>query len=383
MDNTLEKQNEMIMKLLHYFITVKNYNPIILQGAENEIWLENMESEYKIVRIVSSHIHNNEQLSFDIFKTKRVVKKIKKQTLSFNINVLSIFTDLGENVNLDKNKNKHMVFVNLEDESDISKYDFIKKSFPDIKNNLMVDEKGIQLYIKLTSDINKKNQKTNREVEEVFREKNPIITRTLIAINIVLFLYMVLTSNEESFINSFAVYGPFIRNGQYYRLITGGFIHGGILHLLFNCYALYIIGTQAENYFGKLKYIISDFLSLVSSSVLSMLFLGSEGLSVGASGAIFGLMGALLYFGYYYRVYLGNVLKSQILPLIIINLVIGFTPNSGIDNAGHIGGLIGGLLTTYAVGVKYKSKVFEKVNGWILLVIYLAFLIYMTFSYAK
>lgn len=251
MDNTLEKQNEMIMKLLHYFITVKNYNPIILQGAENEIWLENMESEYKIVRIVSSHIHNNEQLSFDIFKTKRVVKKIKKQTLSFNINVLSIFTDLGENVNLDKNKNKHMVFVNLEDESDISKYDFIKKSFPDIKNNLMVDEKGIQLYIKLTSDINKKNQKTNREVEEVFREKNPIITRTLIAINIVLFLYMVLTSNEESFINSFAVYGPFIRNGQYYRLITGGFIHGGILHLLFNCYALYIIGTQAENYFGN------------------------------------------------------------------------------------------------------------------------------------
>ena len=383
MDNTLEKQNEMIMKLLHYFITVKNYNPIILQGAENEIWLENMESEYKIVRIVSSHIHNNEQLSFDIFKTKRVVKKIKKQTLSFNINVLSIFTDLGENVNLDKNKNKHMVFVNLEDESDISKYDFIKKSFPDIKNNLMVDEKGIQLYIKLTSDINKKNQKTNREVEEVFREKNPIITRTLIAINIVLFLYMVLTSNEESFINSFAVYGPFIRNGQYYRLITGGFIHGGILHLLFNCYALYIIGTQAENYFGKLKYIIIYFMSLLSSSLLSMLFLGSEGLSVGASGAIFGLMGALLYFGYYYRVYLGNVLKSQILPLIIINLVIGFTPNSGIDNAGHIGGLIGGLLTTYAVGVKYKSKVFEKVNGWILLVIYLAFLIYMTFSYAK
>ena len=290
---------------------------------------------------------------------------------------------MGENVNLDKNKNKHMVFVNLEDESDISKYDFIKKSFPDIKNNLMVDEKGIQLYIKLTSDINKKNQKTNREVEEVFREKNPIITRTLIAINIVLFLYMVLTSNEESFINSFAVYGPFIRNGQYYRLITGGFIHGGILHLLFNCYALYIIGTQAENYFGKLKYIIIYFMSLLSSSLLSMLFLGSEGLSVGASGAIFGLMGALLYFGYYYRVYLGNVLKSQILPLIIINLVIGFTPNSGIDNAGHIGGLIGGLLTTYAVGVKYKSKVFEKVNGWILLVIYLAFLIYMTFSYAK
>ena len=65
------------MKLLHYFITEKNYNPIILQGAENEIWLENLEEDYKVIRIVSSYIHNNEQLSFDKFKLKRVIQKLK------------------------------------------------------------------------------------------------------------------------------------------------------------------------------------------------------------------------------------------------------------------------------------------------------------------
>ena len=121
--------------------------------------------------------------------------------------------------------------------------------------------------------------------------------------------------------------------------------------------------------------------SFFSSSLLSMLFAGGNYFSVGASGAIFGLMGALLYFGYYYRVYLGNVLKSQIIPLIVINLIIGFVAPD-IDNFGHIGGLIGGILATYAVGIKYKTGSFEKINGWILLFIYFAFLIFMAFSYA-
>ena len=381
MENSLDKQNEMIMKLLHYFITEKNYNPIILQGADNEIWLENLESNYKIVRIVSSHIHNDEQLTFDIFKTKRVVKKIKKQTFSFNMNVLSFFTDLGENVNLENVHNKNLYFVNLEDEKDLNKYDFVKKSFPDITKKLVMNEKGMQLYLKLTKDINVKNQRTNREVEDVFKEKNPIITRILVALNIMIYLYMVLTGKSDVLTAKFAVYSPFIQMGQYYRLLTGAFIHADLFHLLFNCYALYVIGSQVENYLGKVKYTIIYLLSAISSSLLSMLFAGSNYYSVGASGAIFGLMGALLYFGYYYRVYLGNVLKSQIIPLIVLNLIIGFV-SPGIDNYGHIGGLIGGVLTTYAVGVKYKSGAFEKINGWILLFIYLVFLIYMAFSYA-
>ena len=70
----LDDKNVIVMKLLHYFITDKNYNPIILQGAENEIWLENMDEDYKIVRIVSNYIHNDEQFRFDMFKTKRIVK---------------------------------------------------------------------------------------------------------------------------------------------------------------------------------------------------------------------------------------------------------------------------------------------------------------------
>ena len=108
---------------------------------------------------------------------------------------------------------------------------------------------------------------------------------------------------------------------------------------------------------------------------------GGNYASIGASGAIFGLMGSLLYFGYYYRVYLGNVVKSQILPLIIINLFLGFVIN-GVDNFAHIGGLIGGALITLSLGIKDKSSKFEMFNGWIVTLIFLAFTYYMAFVLA-
>ena len=78
--NTLSmtQTDEMIMKLLHYFVTVENYSPIVLKGAKNEIWLEKFDGEYKIVRLVSNYIHNNEQLNMDIYRTKQIMKRIRR-----------------------------------------------------------------------------------------------------------------------------------------------------------------------------------------------------------------------------------------------------------------------------------------------------------------
>ena len=103
-----------------------------------------------------------------------------------------------------------------------------------------------------------------------------------------------------------------------------------------------------------------------------------DGWSAGANGAIFGLLGSLVYFGYHYRVFLGQVIKSQIIPLIIVNLIIGFL-STRINNAAHIGGLIAGFLITMALGVKNKSTKSDKINGVILTLIYLAFLVYIAF----
>ena len=181
-------------------------------------------------------------------------------------------------------------------------------------------------------------------------------------------------------INDFCIHGPSIKVGQYYRLITGIFLHANIMHLFFNCYSLYVLGSQIENFLGRVKYSIIYLFSGLIGALFSMAF-GHGTASIGASGAIFGLMGALLYFGYYYRVYLGNVVKTQILPLILLNLGLGFMM-PGIDNFAHIGGLIGGLIMTMALGVKDKSSTFEKVNGWIIAAIFTAFTIYIAFIYS-
>ena len=137
----LDDKNLMVMKLLHYFITEKNYNPIILQGVENEIWLENLSANYEIIRIVSSHIHNDEQYDFDVFKTKRIVKKIKNKTFSLDMNVFSFFLDMGESVTSDLNNDRILNGIKIDAEEDIIKNELVNKNFPDLKNNMEYNEK--------------------------------------------------------------------------------------------------------------------------------------------------------------------------------------------------------------------------------------------------
>lgn len=374
-----DEKNVIVMKLLHYFITEKNYNPIILQGVENEIWLENLNSECQVVRIVSGYIHNNEQFGFDKFKTQRIVKKIKKKTLSININVLSIFVNLGENVKFDEPV-PNLFWVRAKDEKDLEKSPIIKKKFPDLPKKLIYNEKGVELFMKITKDINKHNQEDSKKVEKVFKPKFPTITYAILAINIIVFVVPLLYGQSEAMVAQFCVHGPSVRYGHYYRLFTGMFLHGSILHLIFNSYALYVIGSQIESFLGKFKFLIIYLAGGLMGSLFSITFNGNMA-SIGASGAIFGLMGALVYFGYHYRVYLGNVIKSQIIPLIVFNLVLGFVM-SGVDNSAHIGGLIGGTLATISLGIKDKSTNFERMNGLITTIIFFAFAIYMAFVYA-
>ncbi len=380
----LNKLDEVTMKLMHYFITEKGYNPVILQGLKNEIWLENLNSDYKIIRIVSNYIHNNEQLNFDLFRSEKIIKKIKHQTFSFNMNTLSIFINLGDNVEESKiSQSKDMDLVNIKDIDELNRYDNILKVFPDIIKDTKFSESGVNLFMKITSDINKKNEENGKRAEEVFAIRKPYITYGLIFLNVLIYIIMVLVSRNgigefdiDTLLKFGANYKPFVLKGEYWRLIASAFLHDGFIHLLCNMYALYILGPQLENFFGKTRFLIIYLFSAIAGNLMSLVF--SNAVSVGASGAIFGLFGSLLYFGYYYRVYLGNVLRTQLIPIIMINLLFGLvTP--GIDNAAHIGGLIGGIFISMGIGVKFKSTKADMINGMVVTILYTLFLIYMSF----
>lgn len=367
----ISERDAISMKLLHYFITKKNYTPIIVQGVENEIWLENLDREdYKVVRIVNNYIHNDDQLEFDAFKTKRMVKKIKRKTFSFKIKTLSILTDYGENVSHDK------VFDNIDiiyytNEDDLLKNEIIKKNFSDLKNNLQYNEEGFQLFLKITQEINAKNSKDSMETEKILSPKKPFLTIGILSILTIIYLLSYFI-DPNLIILYFGVQKDLVRSGEVYRLLTGAFIHVDILHFLSNCYALFVIGRMVETFYGRKKYFLIYIISAIAGCLLSIIM--GNSFSIGASGAIFGLLGSLLYFGYHYRVYFGSVLLRQIVPVIIVNLLIGFSVPQ-IDNFAHIGGLIGGILISKAVGINSKDKKSDKINGIILTIMYLAFLI--------
>ncbi|MDD3048612.1 MAG: rhomboid family intramembrane serine protease [Bacilli bacterium] len=382
-ERLVDPRDKLVMKLLHFFITQEGYNPIILHGSENEIWLENLDASYKIVRIMTGHIHNYEQLNFDLFKTKTIMGRIKRKTFSFKMNVLSIFVDVEEDIKIESQAN--IDCVNLNDEKNLSEYDNVTKAFPSILKKLKFNEDGIKLFTKITNDINQSNKIAADKTETTFKAKTPYITYGLMALNLIVFACMYLfgkgSSDNNTLVNFGALVSEYVKAGDYYRLITATFLHIGVIHLAFNMYALYILGPQIESYFGHFKYLAIYLFSALLGSLLSIILTPGV-ISAGASGAIFGLLGSMLYFGYHYRVYLGNVLKTQIIPLIIINLAIGFLM-PGIDQFAHLGGLVGGYLMANAVGVKNKSTKVDIINGSIVCALALIFLIYIAFIYTK
>lgn len=380
MNFTISSENEeIVMKLLHYFITTKDYNPVVLHGAKNEIWLENLNSEYKIIRIVSNYIHNDEQLDFDLYRTKQIMKSIKKKTFSFKTPTLSIFLNLGDNVHMNNDTYDFIKCLNAKNMNDIVKNNNVLEAFPDITKTLDYKEEGMDLFIKLTTEINQKTEEDNIKAESVFKDKKPIVTYLLIFINVLLFILMYVFGSGSEDALTLIKFGAnqrtlVISYHQYYRLLTACFLHIGIVHLIFNIYALYVIGSQVEKFYGKVKYILIYLISGICGNLLSICFHSS--ITAGASGAIFGLLAAILYFGYHYRLYLGNALKTQIIPVIVLNLLLGFI-SQGVDNAAHIGGLISGIFISMVCGVKYKSTKSEKINGIILLILFVVFMLFL------
>jgi membrane associated rhomboid family serine protease len=174
---------------------------------------------------------------------------------------------------------------------------------------------------------------------------NAPITKALIAINAAIYLVTVvqgrgLNNPGGSLYLRWLLYGPSVAHGGWYRLGTSMFLHGFLLHIVFNMVALYFIGVPVEQYLGRARYIGLYFVSGLAGAAGALLQAPNVP-TVGASGAIFGILGAMMIIEYQ----ITGRLAGQAMTWIVINLVISFS-FSGISWGGHIGGLIGGILIT-------------------------------------
>ncbi len=178
--------------------------------------------------------------------------------------------------------------------------------------------------------------------EEVFKTSARWTKRLIIIVGAIYLLQVLSKSliGPNWAVFMFGLHPPAVANGDWWRLITATFLHGSLLHLGFNMLALWILGTQVEIYLGSKKFLLLYFVSAIGGSLTSFYFSPPATFSIGASGAIFGLMGAFIVIGKKLR---ADV--SQIMILLLINVVLGFTV-SGIDWRAHLGGLVAGAVFT-------------------------------------
>lgn len=188
--------------------------------------------------------------------------------------------------------------------------------------------------------------------------RRPVVTYTLLGLTVFVFLLQILGQalNFDLVTALGLKYNDFIRQGELWRLVTPVFLHGSILHIAMNMYGLFIFGPSLEMRFGRGRFLLLYFLSAYAGNVLSFLLNPSPAL--GASTAIFGLIAAEGMYLFQNRQLLSDRGRAQIVNIAVVagyNLLYGLV-NARIDNWGHIGGLLGGLIFTWFGGPRFRVE---------------------------
>jgi rhomboid protease GluP len=222
-------------------------------------------------------------------------------------------------------------------------------------------------------------------LQDILRYK---LTYALIALNVIVYLFSAFYSHDivdmnlETLVDMGALFGPYtVQQGEWWRLFTAMFLHGGMTHILMNMFSLYIVGRAAEMYFDTKSYLsIYLFSGLIGG--LASLSIHPESVGIGASGAIFGVFGALAGFFLAHREKIRTHAKAFMKDFAIIigiNLVIGFSIPS-VDVSAHIGGLFVGMLGGFLISK--NPKLFLLYSSAMLLVM-VAWMPYLSHQYAQ
>ncbi len=189
----------------------------------------------------------------------------------------------------------------------------------------------------------------------------PFITIGLIAVNVIVFVLSEIGGSSEDGRHMYE-FGAMLtsavaEDGEYWRLLTSMFLHFGFEHLASNMLVLFALGTTLEHGIGRLRLVLIYFVSGVGANILSQIWsmrAGEEVLSAGASGAIFGLMGALVFAGLFAREWMGALSPARVALMLALSLFHGV--NEGVDNVAHIGGLFLGFLLAILLLKVFPSR---------------------------
>ncbi|NPC93311.1 rhomboid family intramembrane serine protease [Bacillus sp. WMMC1349] len=351
--------------------------------SDEETWLEAKgHVPYDLIRIYRKDIDFRQALVFDLESLAERADRIRVASGQRNLSILTIYLsqeapvdewqDVVNHPIQDKRISIVPIFIDQSGvEEELNKVALaLNLKLSELTDQIVErsEEEVEHIKTQVLEEIKNKEEERQRH-SAVFQSGKPIFTWFFAILQIIMFLLLEISGgsqNIETLILFGAKVNTLILDGEWWRLLTPIVLHIGFIHLLFNTFALLSVGAAAERVFGSFRFLVIYILAGVFGSVGSFLF--SPYLSAGASGAIFGCLGALLYLAFSNKQAFLKTIGTNIAVIIILNLGLGFTI-SNIDNAGHIGGLVGGFLTALAVGLPKEKTLIKRIFGWILVII--------------
>ncbi|MEC1548377.1 rhomboid protease YqgP [Bacillus rugosus] len=357
---------------------VKNGYGVIQAGESDEIWLEAPDkSSHDLIRLYKHDLDFRQEMARDIEEQAERVEQVRKQLGRRKMKLLNVFFSAEAPVD-DWEEIAEKPFENgsvsvepaivrgtmLRDDLQAAFPSFHAEDCTEARNSFEDVQMARERFLSLVL----KQEEQRKNEAAVFQNGKPIFTYLFIALQVLMFFLLELnggSTNTETLVAFGAKENSMIAAGEWWRLLTPIVLHIGVAHLAFNTLALWSVGTAVERMFGSGRFLLIYLAAGITGSIASFVF--SPYPSAGASGAIFGCLGALLYVALSNRKMFLRTIGTNIIVIIIINLGFGFAV-SNIDNSGHIGGLIGGFSAAAALGFPKARALGKRVLSAVILI---------------
>lgn len=371
---TLQELQQLTLAV--FFIREHGYSFVKTSLEDKETWLCNKKHRtYPIIRI--SHESYGD--------TRRNMDRIERvaQAISANINASNRILDLHiAQEPVDETLNTlDTVFI------DVNSYEGVdvSKFFPQLKNQLKEVEDVEAEKVRLNNEL--KVEEMHRSRKHTFwddLENKPLITDAVMALCITVYLISLfvdttIQNQSETAVILMGYYKTFVVAGDWWRLLTGGFVHVNLLHLLTNMYALFLMGRPLEGMYGKAKYVLLLLGSIIFGNLFVFVMQGNT-VAVGLSGGLYGLMASTLIFAFNSGSIKNPMFRLAVMRTVMINLFINFLPNIAVF--AHLGGFVFGALASFLITKNVQWKSMQR-NTLVALVILLGALGYKCYDNRK
>lgn len=349
-------------RLAHDLVINEDFKVLHINNKEEELWLEKFENRTsKVIRLICKGFDWKNYLKTDITKVFQKTKAMERFLFGKFIEIHNVYVSSYTPID-DWESLKKPMKLNERNPPKMNIYyvteNNVNEEINRLQNNIETPIKAIANIEDLTNAKNSINyyktslihslHESRNEVKNILSYGKPFLTYVLLALNVLMFFIVELNggSTTENLIAFGAKYNPAIIAGEWWRIISSMFLHVGFLHLFMNMLALYYLGIAVERIYGSFRFLLIYLFAGIGGGLASFAF--TANVAAGASGAIFGLFGALLFFGIVHKRIFLQTIGINLFVIVGINLVFGFVVPQ-IDNGAHVGGLIAGFLVSVAL----------------------------------